>query len=355
MKKLLIPLLALTAATAVAQTEVTSYTPGVTEEGITYFLPVTRLHITVTATRKSYSPGEYCLYAERFLRLKDVTTAPRDEWSLDAIAVTSYGEADKSQAYSIKLKQKTSAPLVGLAPDGRLLSVNTDAPAVARLSAPSVERDNTPRLNPEDFKTEEILSAGNTAKMAELTANEIYDIRENRSLLTKGQADFMPTDGEQLKLMLASLDKQEEALMQLFRGMVTTEKHVFTLDYTPETSVGREVLFRFSPYLGLVEADNLAGEPVYISVEDLQTLPEEVPASGKAQKKAVADLRYIVPGTAAVSLFTPEAKLFAGKFPLAQFGRVEHLGGELFNKKYNTRVLLSPETGGLVRIDADQP
>ena len=57
-------------------------------------------------------------------------------------------------------------------------------------------------MNPRRYLTEEILAAGSTAKMAELTAREIYDLRENRSLLIKGQADFMPQDGQQLKLML---------------------------------------------------------------------------------------------------------------------------------------------------------
>ena len=40
---------------------------------------------------------------------------------------------------------------------------------------------------------------------------------------------------------------------------------------------------------------------------------------------------------------------------MAQFGRVEHLGGELFNKRYTTKVLLSPTTGGILRLDAEQP
>ena len=62
---------------------------------------------------------------------------------------------------------------------------------------------------------EDILSAGSSAKMAELCALEIYDIRDSKSLLNKGQADFMPKDGEQLRIMLANLETQENALMQL--------------------------------------------------------------------------------------------------------------------------------------------
>lgn len=355
MKKLFLTLFALLSVSAGAQTEVSTYTPGLTAEGITYFLPTTRLHITVTATRKSYVPGEFSLYAERFLRLKKVPQSAYDEWTLDAVTVTPYGVADKNNAYTIKFKQKTAAPLVGLATDGRLLSVNAEAAPEEALSVPYVQRDTVRRPNPEDFKTEEILSAGNMVKMAELTANEIYDIRENRSLLTKGQADFMPADGEQLKLMLASLAVQEDALLQLFRGTQTVEKHVFTLDYYPQKNVDKEILFRFSKYLGMVDADNLAGEPVYITVKDMQTLPEEAAVEARSSKKQANDLCYIVPSTVQVSLFNSKSILASEKVPMAQFGRVEHLGGDLFNKRYTTHVLLSPSTGGIVKIDMAQP
>lgn len=116
MKKILLTagLLAL-AGNAAAQTHVTEYKPGVTESGITYFLPQTRLHITVTAERVTYTPGEFCQYAERFLRMKNVEKSQRDEWNLLSVEVTPYGVADKSKAYTIALNPKTSAPLVGLA------------------------------------------------------------------------------------------------------------------------------------------------------------------------------------------------------------------------------------------------
>lgn len=99
---------------------------------------------------------------------------------------------------------------MSLTNDGRLLSVNAKSSVNdEQLPVASVTKVQQKTVNGADFKTEEILSAGSTAKMAELAANEIYDIRENRGLLTKGQADFMPKDGEQLKLMLANLDTQK--------------------------------------------------------------------------------------------------------------------------------------------------
>ncbi len=353
-RNFLVGLLLCAATGATAQTSVAEYRPGLTEDGITYFLPSTRLHITVTAERTSYTPGEYHRYAERYLRLKDVISEQYDEWKLTSISIEPYGRADKSKAYTVKLSPKTAAPLVGLTSDGRLLSINAEAEEEEELGGPSVTKHPTQQLNPEDYKTREILSAGSTAKMAELTASEIYDIRENRSLLTKGQADFMPKDGAQLKLMLSNLDTQEEALLQLFRGTSSKETHVFTLDYLPARDVEKEVLFRFSKHLGMVDADDLAGSPVYISVKDQHTLPAEAPVEDKKKaKKEIEDVRFIVPSNVAVSIFDARTRLANGVFPMAQFGRVEHLGGDLFNKKFTTRILFSPETGGIVKIEGE--
>lgn len=337
-----------------AQTEVVPYRPGVTDNGITYFLPETGLHVTVTAVKTIHVPGEFSRYAERFLRIKNIPQTRHEEWKITDIAVTPYGCANKNQAYTIRLKSKTSAPLVSLSADGRLLAVNAAASEPTGLSQPSVKKMEEKTLNPSDFKTEAILSAGSTAKMAELTANEIYDIRENRSLLTKGQADFMPKDGEQLRLMLKELDEQERGLLCLFNGTSSTESHVFTFDFIPSGEVEHDVLFRFSKHLGMVDSDDLAGEPYYIDVKDLHTLPAVAEQPGKA-KKEVEDLRYIVPGRASVIIFGPDSEMYSAQIPLAQFGRVEHLGRDLFNKKFTTKVLLSPETGGILKIEAEEP
>ncbi len=339
-----------------AQTEVTAYQPGITEDGITYFLPSTSLRVVVNATKTHHEPGEYCNYAERYLRLKNVTATAYDTWEINSVQVYSYGAADNTKAYSIKFKQKTSAPLVTLSPEGVLLAVNAQYQGSdATLPKPSVVKDKQAALNGADFKTEEILSAGSTSKAAELSANEIYDIREKRSLLTKGEADFMPKDGEQLKLMLASLDTQEEGLLQLFRGTQSTEHHTLAFDLTPRGDIEKQVVFSFSKYLGVVAADDPAGTPVYVSVKDLHTLPAvSVDPNAKA-KKEQDDLRYIVPSRVEVKVFNDDKEFVSQSFPMAQFGRVEHLGGELFNKKSTTHVQLSPVTGGIEKIEAERP
>ena len=346
---------ALLSVSGFAQTDIREYQAGITEEGITYFLPHTQVRVIVHATKTHYHPGEFCEYAKRYLRLNNVPQSEYDKWDIENIELYSYGVADKNKAYTIKLNTKTSAPLVTLSPDGRLIAVNQRIDDYDQgLPTAEVIRIEKEKLNGNDFKTEEILAAGSKTKMAELTANEIYNIRENRSLLTKGQADFMPKDGEQLRIMLNSLDQQEEGLLQLFKGETTVEKHTLTFDINPTKDINKAVLFSFSKYLGVVDKDDPAGLPFYFSIKDNNTLP--TPASNSAKpKKEVKDLRYVIPGQVEVKVFTDEQNYASEIIPMAQFGRVEHLGGELFNKKYTTRITLSPETGSLVHVEADQP
>lgn len=353
MKRLFLTILAAAALGASAQTEVTPYRPGLTEDGITYFLPKTCLRVVLTAKRVTHFPGEYCKYAERFLRLRDVPMNPYDTWEIVDVKVVPHGVADKNQAYSIKMKAKTSAPLVGLAPDGRLLSVNSEAPELQELEGTHIGETESDKVNAADYISDEIRLAGSKSKMAELVADEIFDIRENRALLAKGQADFMPKDGEQLKLMMESLDKQERALLQFFKGYTQTETRIFAFDYAPKGEAKQQLVFRFSKHLGVVDADDLAGRPFYISVRDLKSLPAQVEVKGK--KKEIEDMRYIVPGRAEVKLGDGRKEYFSSVFPMSQFGRVEVLGGDLFNKMNTTKVLLSPDNGGIMKITMDKP
>lgn len=197
--------------------------------------------------------------------------------------------------------------------------------------------------------SEEILVAGSKSKMAELTAAEIYDIRESRSALSKGQADNMPKDGEQLKLMINQLNTQEEALMQLFKGTTERETKTYTLTFLPKKNGKKQILCRFSEQTGLVGKDDLSGEPVYIDIDDKKTVPptQENPKAKKVDLQAV---KYTVPSQVAVKIYTRENEFISLTTPMGQFGKTEILSSELFNKRTTTHVTFYSTTGGLKKI-----
>ena len=234
--------------------------------------------------KQVFTPGEFAKYADRYLRLPGVGMEGYTKWSIKSIDLAAYGVPDPKKVYSIELKKRTVAPLVGLTDNGIILSINTEGEEETLPDVP--EGQAAPkRLNPRDYMGQEILSAGSNAKIAELTAEEIYDIRESRTALIKGEADNMPKDGAQLKIMLDQLTMQETALTQLFKGAVDTSTEVFTIELTPTELTDRMVLFRFSEKLGVVDNDDLAGAPVYLSLKSMNTIPQPVEDEKAAKKK----------------------------------------------------------------------
>lgn len=346
-KLLMAAIAAMTSILTMAQTDVAPFVPGSTVEGVCYYLPRTAFRVTIEAEKTITRPGDFNKYADRYLRLTDVPTAESTSWRITNIKLEPFGTPDASKAYSIKLKGKTVAPLVGLSSDGILLSINTEASEDVLPALPQGEPAK-PLPDPRNYMTQEILTAGSTAKMAELCAQEIYDIRDSRNALIRGEADNTPKDGNQLQLMLNQLDEQANVLESLFRGTKQTSREVFSMVFTPTEETERTVLFRFSKKLGIVGADDLAGEPIYVSCICQEKLPNATgdPAAAKKKAKLTQGIYYNVPVRAKVSVFTAQKEYTTLETPMAQFGAVEILANTLFDKKNTTKVTFFQQTGG---------
>ena len=335
-----------------AQTEVGNFVPGSTLDGVNYFLPQTALRITVVAEKTVVTPGELNKYAFRYLRLKDVPTESNTTWTIKSITLEPYGVPDKGKAYNVKVKSKTVAPLVGLTRDGILLSINTEA---EETTLPTIPQGTpaTQALNPKQYMNQEMLSAGSTAKLAELCAQEIYDIRDSRNALVRGEADNTPKDGEQLKLMLEQLDIQDRALSQLFSGSKQTSTEVFSFNYLPSKETERDVLFRFSQYSGVVDKDDLSGQPIYISIRNNGSLPaiEENAETDKKKAKMEKGIYYNVPARETISVFDLNRSYASIECSMGQFGTTEILSDILFDKRPTTRVTFYQENGGVKKLE----
>ena len=73
-KSLLVVSFLLVHSLAWAQTIVLPYQPGVTTEGVTYYLPKTRLNILVQASCTTQYPGELHSYAPRCLPTASISS-----------------------------------------------------------------------------------------------------------------------------------------------------------------------------------------------------------------------------------------------------------------------------------------
>lgn len=349
MKKILssLFLLAMNASMSFAQTQVTEFNPGLVAGGVNYALPKTMLKVNVTATKVTYTPGEFAKYANRYLHIDGVGTEKSTTWTMTSAKVYQEGVPDMDKCFTVKLKDKTVAPMVQLTKEGVLISVNTEN-EVSEYTLPA-DRKTSGKLDSRQYMTEDILSATSTAKMAELTAQEILDIRESKNAIKRGQVDAMPKDGASLKIVLDALDAQEKALTQLFVGYSDTLFTAASYSLLPTADIESDVLFRFSRKLGFVDADDLAGEPYYIRVKDNHTVT--LPDAKEAAKRKITGLVYNMPSMAKVTLSNMQRKIYEQDLPFAQFGTIDMLSPTLFNKGATTKLTLHPATGGIAHLE----
>lgn len=339
-----------------AQTTVSNYTPGVTAEGVVYYLPKTVINVNVTVEKTIYTPGELCQYADRYLRISNISDKEDVQCAIKEVTVTPSAIANTEKPYHIKFATNSVAPLVQLDEAGILMAINTTHPESD--AAEKASTTDAKELNPRSYMTEEMLMTGSKAKMAELVAKEIYNIRESKSLLLRGQNDNMPKDGEALRIILDGINEQEQALMQLFVGTTVTEVTTQTFQVIPESDIEHLLLGRFSRKLGVLHKDDLGGAPLYIDIKGKQVAAADtVATTGKKKqlmpktKTKLDGLVYNLPGKATVKVYNNTTTLAEATMPLAQFGTEETLATALFTKKKDIKITLEPHTGALLKVE----
>jgi len=372
---------------SVGQTVVKDFEPGVSKDGIVYFLPKTAIVITLTTEKVTYTPGELCQYADRYMRLTDISNKEDMHYELLSASVAYRALADESKCYHIAFNSNSIAPQVSLSDEGTLLSICAGelfAMASADVSAPTTESMWEVK-DARAYMTEEMLMATSKAKLAELVAREIYEIRDSKNSLMRGESDYMPSDGEGLKLMVDNLQKQEDALLKLFTGVTSREISSATFEVVPDKNLTKYVAARFSRKLGVLDADDMAGSPIYLDVKNLN--PNADPVSGQLPapqpKKSVFSLKktnkttskereqteqqkqsvpaekvnnyngivYNLPAKSNIRVYTATNVYVDEVAPMPQFGSTETLSSKLFGKKATTKVQLNPITGALLRIE----
>jgi hypothetical protein len=229
---------------------------------------------------------------------------------------------------------------------------------VQEVATPTIATATPKAISPNAYMTEEMLLASSKAKLAELVAKDIYNIRESRNLILRGQNENMPKDGEALQIILDELDNQEKALMQLFVGHTSTEQSTYTFQVIPDSSANKIILGRFSRKLGILHQDDLAGAPIYIDIQSISEQSKSTEASSTAKPARSSKsankqdgLIYNIPGKAIVKVYTNTDTLAEETFTFGQFGNTETLSSDLLTKKKDIKVQLDPTTGALLKVE----
>lgn len=320
--------------------------------GIVYTLPVTALDITVETELSELTPGEFYNYARRNLNISNAITKPSHSAKIKSVTIVPRGVSDKDNQWLMQFKNgQNTFVLINSA--NVPVAINTenipesDAPAlpVAQEAAP------TPLETPAASQavTQDMTMSTSTAKKASLAAERIFELRQNRNDLISGQADNTPPDGHSMQLALDNLTAQEAALTAMFAGTEKKWTEVNTITYTPDSSgVTNFVIARISPTEGIVDPDDLSGEPVYLTVEPLTTGELPVDEKGSTKKFPKGGVAYQIPGTARVSISYNGSTIASQVVSLAQLGVTFGLDPKMFtDKNAPAYVIFDPATGAI--------
>lgn len=313
-----------------------------------YYLPKTAVRVHLLIEKQTYQPGDFAPYAQRYLHLSNIQQEERVSHRVIDIQLSTLGVRDTSKCYTLQLKTKT-APDIRLSDDGILLAINAEPLPSPTHSTHNTHSTRNTHSTHHTILSAEALAAGSKAKMAELTAQQITELRERRQQLITGEADDMPQDEQQLQRMLNEIDRQCDMLTALFTGTTRRDTTQHTLTLCPSKETEREVVFRLSRTLGLVDKDDLAGVPYYITIKNLHPTDIALPENKKGD-----GIYANVPATVQLTFQQEDLPLATFDVPMAQFGYVELRDGSVFHKsKTPTHLQLHPATGAVVRMYTD--
>jgi hypothetical protein len=323
------------------------------EAAVVYYMPKTELVITLDYEVIEQTPGVFYQYAKRYLGAEDVLTDASKQYVLLQVRTHTEAKADLARAYKVTAQKGISNQSLTLSEDGRLLGYNVGNNAKEKeehqpMTLPS--ETSLKLLGDEALMPllEEQFMAGSVAKMAEGAAKQIYRLRETRLNLLAGDMEHVPADGVAMQLVLDELNKQEQALVELFVGTRIVKRSSYTLRYQPEESVEKEVICRLSQHTGIVDKNDLSGEPIYLTVDATkQDLRRHLVEDNKAPMPS--QLYYNLPGSAVIRIEHKGQVMTASEFAVAQWGVAIPLAAELFTKTAPV-IHINPQTGNILSI-----
>lgn len=354
----MLALAAVTVSPAFAQSTSKLTATKASEYGLIYTLPRTAFEVTIAAEKTVKTPGEFYQYAKKYLDTAPILT-PSTTWKVVDAVVNPVGVADENEQYLVTLKGGQGTYI--LVNDKNFpVAINdeTYSGEVTLTPLPEAEEAEPTVLQKpvaQQAMSPEMIQSKSSAKRAELAAAKIYELRTNRNEIISGQADAMPSDGAAMQLALDQITAQEEALTAMFLGTTQTsvEVRTFTVNVPENGAPDRIIVARLSVLDGLVDATDLSGDPIYLTIKPLSQGKLPVNEKGEEKKFPKGGVAYRIPGTAEVILQVGDKTLVDKEFDVAQYGVVFGLDPSIFtNKKAPSYLHFNPLTGAIRELGA---
>ena len=317
--------------------------------GPIYSLPKNILVIEVKTRKIVETPGIYFPYAERYLGITDMCQAENVRYEIIGVKLSTKAVPDLQNAYVIHSGKSKKSPAIELTPEGFLKSIGhsdyqkMEIKKEEKRIKPSCTENYQSQEN--SIVTREMQQASSTAKMAELAAIQLFNLRDTRINLLTQDLDKMPSDGRSYEIVLSELNRMEEYYRALFTGKRTETNETTTFEYDPKNN-GEEILFRFSQLKGIVDKTNLGGYPIFINLQKNNGTIADVAKASAQNSKEGYSVFYRIPGQAQIKITDGNTILCNQKIPVAQFGKVMALPtGAVGSAEF------CPMTGSLLRLE----
>ncbi len=348
-------ILSLSCGSVFAQTTQKLTATKLNEYGLIYSLPNTVVDVTIEVETTVEQPGQFYNYAKKYLNIDNAITSASRVSTVKSITLTPRGVTNPEEKYLVQFKAG-SVPYIVVNDQNTPLSVNTEETLAINAPTLPVATPAQPTALETDAArqaiTQEMIQSSSTAKRAELTATRIYELREARNEIISGQSDQSFPDGKALQLALDNLTAQENALTAMFVGTTQKSTTVKTITFTPDKEeITDKVFARVSPIDGIIDASNLAGDPIYISYKIVEQ--GELPQNEKGLTKTFpkGGLAYNIPGKAEIKINYDGEDIADQTFEIAQLGVTFGIEPALFtDKKAPAYVIFDPRTGAISRI-----
>lgn len=326
------------------------------EYGLIYTLPSTTIDVTLLTELTVETPGEFYLYAEKYLGVTPITAKSSSYKLLDAV-ISSHGEPVDSLRYLVQFKSG-STPYILIDDNNFPLAINTTTtfqqPAPVLPGAKDMEPSILELPVATQAMTPEMLQSSSLSKRAQLAAERIMELRAMRTDILSGQADNMPSDGVAMQLVLDNIQSQEMALTAMFTGTRQTATQVTSISVVPPADPqpgDKNVLCRISELEGIVDADDLSGSPIYIQFDITSRGVLPVNEKGETKRFPKGGLAYRIPGKATVSIYDGSRRVAESAFDIAQYGVIFGLDPNLFtDKKAPAYGIFNPSTGAIIEL-----
>ena len=322
------------------------------EAALVYYSPKTSVTLNFTYTVEVFEPGIYSQFAEALLGTKNAVTETRTEYTLTNVRIGTRTSTDYTRPHKVTVEP--GIPLLLRIDEKGLLTGYNVPPVDDAVDNTSNKRNEKKDRNKGNEPLtvppfpEEVLQAATPLAQANAVAKQIMHLRETRMYLLNGEVEHAPADGESMRLVLAELDKQEQALTELFTGKKSKRTEHKQVHFSPEKA---EQLWFFSEENGFTDAENIDADTIRVTVAlHKQTLvtPAEEPKKKKAP--ALSQIVYNLPGSADVKVDYQGRSLANRTIAVAQAGVDVPLAKEVFTGKELPVIVFSPKTGNIVSI-----